>query len=248
MAPQFKNRLVGVTILVACVVIFLPTIIDGKKNSYVEEFTATPISPELKQHTSVNTNPDIDNPQSDNTNPDIDNLDSYLSAVSGDAASAQTSATDNNDDEWEIEEVANTVSISKQPEEIEDQEEVAKVEAVQKVQKVEAVQKTQKVAEIQKPQKVQQIAKVEKIPLPDNAWIIQIGAFQNAANIKALLKQLHTAGFQAHSVPAEIRDGVLTRVFVGPDVSQARLKEQLPRLKKLTNLDGKILPFKATNP
>ena len=50
MASQFKNRLVGVTILVALVVIFLPSIIDGKKTSYQQEFVTTPIKPELKEH------------------------------------------------------------------------------------------------------------------------------------------------------------------------------------------------------
>ena len=44
MASQFQNRLVGITILVASVVIFLPSIIDGKKTAYEDEFVATPIN------------------------------------------------------------------------------------------------------------------------------------------------------------------------------------------------------------
>lgn len=185
MASQFKNRLVGVTILVACVVIFLPTIIDGKKNAYEDEFIATPIRPALKKHTQVNTEPSIVNNESN------------LSATSG-------------DDDWEIEEVANTLSTSQQPVSVEN--------------------------------------KKQKKPFPERAWTIQLGAFQNAENINTLLKQLRIAGFQAHTVPSTVKDGVLTRVFVGPDISEKRLKEQLPRLKKLTNLEGEILPFKATNP
>ena len=50
MESQFKNRLVGVTILVALVVIFLPSLIDGEKTSYQQEFVTTPIKPELKEH------------------------------------------------------------------------------------------------------------------------------------------------------------------------------------------------------
>ncbi|WP_372881522.1 SPOR domain-containing protein [Psychromonas sp.] len=192
MASQFKNRLVGVTILVACVVIFLPTIIDGKKNSYEDEFIATPIRPELKNHTLANNRRD---PLANSTVPVEE------------AATAQTAAAN---DDWEIEEVANTVTLSKKP---------------------------AKFAET-----------IEKKQFPDRAWTIQLGAFQNADNINALLKQLHTAGFQAHTVPAEVTDGILTRVFVGPDVSEKRLKEQLPRLKKLTHLEGQIVSFKATNP
>ncbi|WP_094751956.1 hypothetical protein [Psychromonas sp. CD1] len=60
MASQFKNRLVGVTILVALVVIFLPSIIDGEKITYEDEFVSTPIKPQLKMHrqeqTTLNTN------------------------------------------------------------------------------------------------------------------------------------------------------------------------------------------------
>lgn len=166
-----------------------------KKNSYEDEFIATPIRPELKKHTQVN--PD----------PDIDNTELNLTAANEEVALQQTAASN---DDWKIEEVAETVSLSTKPAKREQQ--------------------------------------VEKNKFPDSAWTIQLGAFQNADNINALLKQLHTAGFQAHTVPAKVTDGVLTRVFVGPDVSEKRLKEQLPRLKKLTHLQGKILPFNATNP
>ncbi|HEY5716113.1 MAG TPA: SPOR domain-containing protein [Psychromonas sp.] len=195
MASQFKNRLVGVTILVACVVIFLPTIIDGKKTSYEDEFIATPIRPESKKH------------RQGNTEANIDNSELNLPGSNEEVALQQTAASN---DDWEIEEVAKTVTLSRKPAKLEQH--------------------------------------IEKNQFPDSAWTIQLGAFQNAENINALLKQLHTAGFQAHTVPAEVPDGVLTRVFVGPDVSEKRLKEQLPRLKKLTHLEGKILPFKATNP
>ncbi|MCP5076657.1 MAG: sporulation protein, partial [Psychromonas sp.] len=90
--------------------------------------------------------------------------------------------------------------------------------------------------------------KPRKKKLPETAWTIQLGAFQNAANINSLLKTLHKAGFQAHTVPTEVIDGKLTRLFVGPDVSKAKLEKQLPRLKRLTKLEGKLLPFDAVNP
>ena len=53
MTSQFKNRLVGVTILVACVVIFLPSIIDGKKTIYEDDFISTPIKPPVQAHTKL---------------------------------------------------------------------------------------------------------------------------------------------------------------------------------------------------
>ena len=51
MSTQFHNRLVGVTILVTSIIIFLPTIIDGKKPAYKDDFVSTPIKPPIKAHT-----------------------------------------------------------------------------------------------------------------------------------------------------------------------------------------------------
>ncbi|WP_413698675.1 SPOR domain-containing protein [Psychromonas sp. KJ10-10] len=131
------------------------------------------------------------------------------------------------EEKWQVEEVASTVTIEKEvttnvPQEIK-----------QPVpQETEVVQAT--------------VSK--KQSLPETAWTIQLGAFQSASNINALLKTLHKAGFQAHTVPKEVIDGELTRVFVGPDVSKSKLEKQLARLKQLTQLEGKLYPFDAVNP
>ncbi|WP_354624455.1 SPOR domain-containing protein [Psychromonas sp. MME2] len=207
MASQFKNRLVGVTIVVASVVIFLPSIIDGKKATYQDEFVATPIKPLIKEHTQVavaDSSPDSDHDLIDSVehkkNEPIDVIDNT---------------------DWEIQEVAPTVTIKND----ETGEEANKSE-LNAIETAKSIKKT----------------------LPDKAWTIQLGAFQNAENINQLLKKLHKAGFQAHTVPSEVVDGQLTRVFVGPDVSKEKLEKQLPQLKRLTNLKGQLIPFNAVNP
>lgn len=207
MAFQFKNRLVGVTIVVACVVIFLPSIIDGKKQSYEDKFVATPIKPPSQAHTFTN-----------------EQITAHSeSANESQIADDKVPAADN----WEIEEVAATVTAA--------------------ADKEEAPQKQQvKVDSEKKPSKAP-IA-VKKVAVPAKAWVIQLGAFQNAANINSLLKKLHKAGFQAHTVPTDVIDGQLTRVFVGPNVSKKTLEKQLPRLKRLTKLQGKLIVFNAAHP
>jgi len=45
-----------------------------------------------------------------------------------------------------------------------------------------------------------------------------------------------------------VMDGQLTRVFVGPDVSKGKLESNLPRLKSLTGLNGKLIPFSPIEP
>jgi DedD protein len=201
-ASQFKNRLVGVTILVASVVIFLPSIIDGKKMAYEDEFVATPIKPEIKAHT-------LTGQQDGNESATVSSEEQASGTL--DKSTNETAQAAAGNGEWEVEEVAETITLAST--------EVVKEPEIQSAPAV-----------------------LEK------AWTIQLGAFQNAQNINLLLKKLHKAGFQAHTVPTEVIDGELTRVFVGPNVSKSKLEKQLPRLKHLTQLNGKIMPFNAVSP
>ena len=47
MSSQFHNRLVGTVVLVALGVIFLPDILDGKKDRQEEQFSEIPLRPAL---------------------------------------------------------------------------------------------------------------------------------------------------------------------------------------------------------
>lgn len=192
MASQFKNRLVGVTILVALVVIFLPSIIDGEKITYEDEFVSTPIKPQLKMHRQEQTTLNTNRPEE--------------------------TAAQNNNGQWKIEQIAqpNTAEKNTPP-------------------KSEPIIKTV----------IPIIARVDAAKV---AWTIQLGAFRNAKNINALLKKLNKAGFQVHTTPRQVINGQLTRIFVGPNVSKEILKQQMPELKKLTKLQGKLVPFNALNP
>ncbi|MCG6200610.1 SPOR domain-containing protein [Psychromonas antarctica] len=197
MATQFKNRLVGVTILVASVVIFLPSIIDGKKTAYEDEFVATPIKPQLKAHTLADSQGTINSLSSDLKKQNVTDNKAQVEAENG---------------QWEVAEIAPTATI----------------DALEEEQNIQP--------------------KSPQAQALESAWTIQLGAFQNADNINLLLKKLHKAGFQAHTVPTEVIDGELTRVFVGPDVSKIKLEKQLSHLKRLTQLQGKIIPFNAVDP
>lgn len=202
MASQFKNRLVGITILVALVVIFLPSLIDGEKTTYQQEFVATPIKPELKQHSKTFPN-----------NATI----KQEKIVIENAKQIESENKKSKSSDWKVEEVAATVVANDKP--------------------------------IQAPvMNSNSKAKFEKVEFSDPAWTIQLGAFENKENINALLKKLSKAGFRAHTIPKVVMDGQLTRVFVGPDVSKEKLESKLPRLKSLTSLNGKLVPFSPIEP
>lgn len=204
MSSQFKNRLVGITILVALVVIFLPSIIDGKKMAYQQEFVETPIKPELSVHTQTFIDDRV-----------------IIEETVTPALEVDVEAP-----EWKVEEVASTVDVDSTPV---DDNTVAPQPA-----KTETKTITPK--------------NIKPVKFPESAWTIQLGAFQNKANINSLLKKLNKAGFQVHTIPKSVVDGQLTKVFVGPDVSKDKLEKKLVRLKRLTNLNGKLVPFNPIQP
>jgi DedD protein len=199
------------------VVIFLPSIIDGKKATYQDEFVATPINPPLQEHTK--------SIAADTVNDVV--VDQIALFADTDIAPQvdpvpEEPVVENN--EWVVNEVAEPVTIESTP---------VAAKTPTKTANKEVVSVT---------------PVVDKVTIPESAWTIQLGAFQNAKNINILLKKLNKAGYQAHTIPTEVIDGELTRVFVGPDVSKEKLEKLLPQLKRLTKLQGKLLPFNAVNP
>lgn len=78
-------------------------------------------------------------------------------------------------------------------------------------------------------------------------WVIQLGAFRNYATVETLLAQLREAGFSADSRELRRPEGRLHLLLVGPDLSEKKLANQLKPLKELTNLDGKVVPYRPAH-
>ena len=76
---------------------------------------------------------------------------------------------------------------------------------------------------------------------PQGQFVVQLGAFQNATNVNALVQKLRAAGYNAQTTPSPAREGEINRVWVGPD-SKDRLDQQLPALQRLTGLNGSVRP------
>lgn len=75
-------------------------------------------------------------------------------------------------------------------------------------------------------------------------WVIQLGAFRNVDTVNALLEKLRAAGFSADSRILRRPEGQLHLVLVGPDLNEQVLVSQLEPLKKLTELEGKVVPYR----
>ena len=100
--------------------------------------------------------------------------------------------------------------------------------------------KTQQIA----PQKKVDAQRVEQVPALDQegvpaAWTLQLASFKNAANARALRKQLLKAGHKVYSR----KNGDLVKVYVGPELKKQRLEALKLGLKKDFGLDGLLVRF-----
>jgi DedD protein len=82
--------------------------------------------------------------------------------------------------------------------------------------------------------------------LTDMAYVIQLGSFSHAANVKALQAKLNAKGFKTFTKLIKTPNGTLTKVFVGPSLNQSELQKKLPELKELTRLNGKVTQYEVT--
>ena len=82
--------------------------------------------------------------------------------------------------------------------------------------------------------------------LTSMAYVIQLGSFSHVANVKALQAKLKAEGFKTFTKPIKTPNGTLTKVFVGPSLDKSELQKQLPQLKELTKLNGKVTQYEVT--
>lgn len=213
MKRQFQNRLVGTIVLVALGVIFLPDLLDGKKAKVVEEFTEIPLRP-------ANQIQNNDAPQ------EFEVLE--IASVDIKTDSNQTHLNEKNADIVPLGDI-DAATLSKP---------VAKRETAKEV----VVAKTPPVKEpakkvIEKPQTQTQKSIIK------SGYTLQLGGFNNAKNVEALIAQLRLSGYTAYTLPTKPVEGKLTRVFVGPEVSKQKLESRQAAITKLTGLKGKIVIY-----
>lgn len=219
MSSQFQNRLVGTIVMVALGVIFLPDLLDGKKDRVQEEFAEIPLRPQTQVMNTPEESFKVEELGSlELSSQDADTV-LESSEEQGTMETGNKPASQSADDkvpqaETQGQTSAQTAKVSDKP-----KEEPVVAKAVTPQPKVE-------------PKAAQQAA-----------WTLQLGAFSNAGNVDALVKKLRSAGFKAYTVPTKPVDGSLTKVFVGPDVSQAKIERLKTEVEALTQLKGKVIAY-----
>jgi DedD protein len=212
----FINRLVGTTIVVVAAIVFIPNILDGEKVHYKEGFKAIPERPEF---TTIDLQEVIDNKVASAEQP------------------SQIPVEDTQANDADL--VANeTQQIDTAPQMVEASTDEP---VINKAEPKVAVQEPAKPAA-----KTPEPTRKPEENLTQMAYVIQLGSFSHAPNVKSLQEKLKANGFKTFTRPIKTPNGTLTKVFVGPSLSKKELESKLPELKQLTKLNGKVTQFEIT--
>ncbi|MFD2166258.1 SPOR domain-containing protein [Thalassotalea euphylliae] len=215
MSTPFQNRLVGTVIVAAAVIIFLPDILDGEKETYQADFEAIPEAPAFQGAQEHKAFPE-----------------EKLNAI----PTEQLSDEEAQDDLLAIEQA--TDDSAGEPNTSDNQ-----------TTQVVAVKKEPVIAETAS--KVVETTSKPPKPLPpvakeQNAWVIHLGSFKHQKNVDDLMRKLKAGGYTAFTQPIKTQKGTLTKVIVGPSLNKAELQKNIPELKKLTKVQGRLAKFKVT--
>lgn len=259
MASKFQNRLVGTVILVALVVIFLPDLMDGNKLEQKEEaFAKIPLRPELEpakpalQVSAASTLP-ADHLASQQqasaaTQWQVEEIGDTVTLAANQAAAAAQAQP------------ATQTAAKPEPKPVPKPEVVAKKPVEQPKPKPVPPKPVEVKKPVESKPQVGQIKSMDDLiaskmttqaatPAPaaaapaQGSWILQLGAFKNADSVNALVGKLRAAGYSAQTSPRTPVQGQINRVFIGPDVSKAKLQGMQSRISQMTGLSGSVVAY-----
>lgn len=205
MNSALKNRLVGTVIIVALAVIFLPDLLDGKKQTKQDIQVSIPKVPEV-----------LSMQQPSEVDIEILNQQAQITA----SIELETAVDDEPSAELESSRPTMSIPTTNNPS--------SKLNMLPQNQNASLANQTQIL--ITDPQ--------------DSAgWVVQLGSFRHQKNVRELMNVLEKAGYRTFSRPVQTPSGELTKVFVGPEIEQEKLKMALPHLNEITKLKGRLTPF-----
>jgi DedD protein len=250
---------VGTVILVALVVIFLPDLMDGNKLEQKEEaFAKIPLRPELEpakpalQVSAASTLP-ADHLASQQqasaaTQWQVEEIGDTVTLAANQASAAAQAQP------------ATQVAAKPEPKPVPKPEVVAKKPVEQPKPKPVPPKPVEVKKPVESKPQVGQIKSMDDLiaskmttqaatPAPaaaapaQGSWILQLGAFKNADSVNALVGKLRAAGYSAQTSPRTPVQGQINRVFIGPDVSKAKLQGMQSRISQMTGLSGSVVAY-----
>jgi DedD protein len=241
MTNTLRNRLVGSIILAAAGIIIIPSLLDGQKASYKDDFKAIPARPEFRSVQTAKTFPDES--FTDNLpTPDTTITDEVAVDIEPPEQTEQAQADDSSDDVVDrtvMETETLAVGTISKPEDFSNNP----------VKPRQVATKPAKTKPKPKPPTVVKKASQEKAkvsPFSASGWVIQLGSFGQKANAVALEKKLNAAGFVTFSRKIRNKNRDLTKVYVGPELDRKVLEKALSRVNTVASVKATITSFKIS--
>lgn len=224
MSTPFQNRLVGTIIVAAAAIIFLPDLLSGKKVTHQEKFSAIPTAPSTENIAKVKKFPEQKLTR-------LAKEKIYDEVAQDEQLSTSDHKTNNKTSNKN--KASNNVTTN-----------TPKVAEIAPKLKTRSLAKNQQLTATTKKQVDKHKTKSKNSAEASFAWVIQLGSFREQHNVDNLISTLRKNGYTAFTKPIKTRGGTLIKVFVGPELSKKSLEKQLPKLKALTKMQGKIARFK----
>lgn len=230
MSTPFQNRLVGTIIVAAAAIIFLPDIFEGEKQAYQAQFEQVPSGQKPVKMLAVKEFPSKD----------------FNDIEAKKPLSTETALDDNNQLEIRPQVKAATTEVSastsKNPVNKEQSTKVVVPKAKPTEKPTVTVAKT---AKVKRPETQPKVVNVTPASISKKqAYVIQLGSFKHRKNVDQLMAKLKKSGYTVFTKPINTAAGNLTKVFIGPEISEASLQAKLPKLKQLTGVQGRVAVFK----
>ena len=221
MNSALQNRLVGTVIIVALAVIFLPDLLDGKKQTKQDILVSIPKVPEVLSMQQPN-------------KVDVNALNQQAQATV--AIESETAIDDEPSTELEASQPATEITAATHSSSSANQSSEAKSNTT-------ANTKSNTNTQSQNASLANQTQLLFADPQDSAGWVVQLGSFRHQKNVRDLMNILEKAGYRTFSRPVQTPSGELTKVFVGPEIEQDKLKDALPHLNEITKLKGRLTPF-----
>ncbi|MEZ3499289.1 cell division protein DedD [Pantoea sp. KPR_PJ] len=264
MASKFQNRLVGTIILVAVGVIVLPGLLDGKKKHYKEEFAAIPLVPKPDDQQDSEMVPPVTQPLPSQPPQGAGRAVSSGSNSATNPVAEQGNAAPQSNSEPSVvtpppvhqsEPVKPKQVEASKPKQVEQPKpkQVEQPKPKTQVKPAETKPAETKPAE-SKPAETRQSESTkpaetarpaEQSAPAGQAYVVQLGALKNAAKVNEIVAKLRLSGYRAFTVPSTPVQGQITRLYVGPDASKAKLQSSLSELQSVSGLGGVVKPYSA---
>lgn len=238
MTAVFTNRLIGTAILIVAAVVFLPDLLDGRKQVSKDDFKAIPERPEFAEvaQPAVFSQDQHQAAQTAAMTPVTDNSPA-LDVQSATAPVEQTTT------EPAVQNAATPTDTGTDPDPMAGTKPTVTEQAAQAQADTNQAKNVQTATLPAEPLPAEKttteqpaLVKVEK-PLSQAAYVVKVGSFSKEQNANALVSKLKAAGHNAFTRKIVNSQGTtMVSVLVGPDLKKDKLEAKLTELQRLAQV------------